>query len=129
MIKISKKNAVSIMERLHDLIDIIKVKSDKMDCDMHRVVLFCGKHGSSRNKEVDNGVMKKVTELGIVVDCILVTSTHRPNKDIERVCRVNDGKVWTPSVNVDEWNRVVTCDDFMYPHMRSVGRSEAIVID
>ena len=55
-----------------------------------------------------------------------MTHSHRPNADLSKLCHINQGLYSAPSINKAEWDTVVTCDKFMYPHKRNMAIEEAI---
>lgn len=104
VMKIRKKQPMPVAKALEHLIEVIGEKKSKMDYDIHRIVLFCGRHKSTGKR--GHRVKRKVKESGVMVECVMLKECMLT--DIKTVCRMTNGRLWTPSVNEEEWNGVVT---------------------
>ena len=122
-------NAIAPLTALERMIDEVQDRRENTKCDNQRIVMFCGKCGPTsklhKNVKLDY-VCAKLTKYGIILDVIQVSHSHRPNCDLEKLCKINNGKYFTPSNNKKEWDSVVTCDNFVFPHKRSIGVEDAI---
>ena len=135
-LKFDEKDCLTPLDALYELIDIVQDKKEKTKCEQQRIVIFVGKYGGLSKISQENITSKlklqesihKLKKFDIIVDCIQVSHSHTPNSDLVKLSQSNHGRFRAPSVNKNEWDTVVTCNDFVMAHQRKVSIQNAIVI-
>ena len=107
-IKLHRAESVNHFLAIRDMVDTVEAEGEHMDdVASHRILFFCSKSsGNSKSSALSAERLQRLREkLGgrgdIILECIQVSGSSRPNTDLKELCETIKGEYWKLSCVMD----------------------------